>query len=179
MKNMHGWLKLYRGIFDNETVTRSPEHIAVWLYLLCHATPKEYTAVFKGEEITLKPGQLITGRNEIAKCVNSRISPSSVQRILKTFENAHQIEQQTTNKNRLITLVNWDRYQNSEQQTEQQANIKRTSSEHQADTYREDIRRKEEYNQRIYGEKLRKKQIWFKASSFDPAILDEQTLFDD
>lgn len=176
---MHGWLKLYRDLFDNETVTRSPEHIAVWLYLLCHATPKEYTAVFKGEEITLKPGQLITGRNEIAKCVNSRISPSSVQRILKTFENAHQIEQQTTNKNRLITLVNWDRYQNSEQQTEQQANIKRTSSEHQADTYREDIRRKEEYKKRINAEKRRKNTLWFETSSFDVTKIEPHSLPDD
>ena len=47
---------------------------------------------------------------------------SKVKRILKSFENEHQIEQQTANKNRLITVVNWDKYQSSEQQFEQQVN---------------------------------------------------------
>jgi hypothetical protein len=53
-----------------------------------------------------------------------------VQRILKTFKSEQQIEQQTTSRNRLITIVAWNEYQKSEQQNEQQVNNKRTTSEH-------------------------------------------------
>lgn len=134
MPYLTGWLKLYRAVFDNPIVTQSPEHMTIWLYLLTHATPRPYKTIFGGREIELQAGQLITSRNSIAACVNSRISDSKVQRVLKAFENAHQIEQQTSNKNRLVTLINWDLYQLGEQQIEQRMNIKRTTSEHQANT---------------------------------------------
>ena len=131
---MNGWIKLHRTMFDNPVIIQSPARITVWLYLLTHATPKSYNAYFGGKEITLQPGQLITSRKSIANCVNSGISDSSVERALKAFERAHQIEQQTSNKNRLVTLLNWDKYQTSEQQNEQQTDNKRTTSGQQADT---------------------------------------------
>ncbi|MBQ9680040.1 MAG: hypothetical protein IJV48_05110 [Ruminococcus sp.] len=136
MKYKNGWLKLYRKIFENPTITRSPEHMVVWLYLLCHATAQPYRAIFNGKEIELKAGQLITGRKVISQCVKSKIAESKVQRVLKDFENAHQIEQQTCNKNRLITVVNWESYQNSEQPNEQLPNTERTSTEHQINNTR-------------------------------------------
>ena len=45
-----------------------------------------------------------------------------------------QIEQQKTNKNRLITILRWKEYQGSEQQNEQQVNNKRTTSEQPVNT---------------------------------------------
>ena len=62
------------------------------------------------------------------------ISESKVQRILKEFENEHQIEQQTSPRNRLISIVNWSEYQNNEHQSEQQVNNKRTTNEQQMNT---------------------------------------------
>lgn len=49
-----------------------------------------------------------------------KIEETKVQRILKTFENEQQIAQQTSNQNRLITILNWGCYQKGEQQNEQQ-----------------------------------------------------------
>lgn len=80
---------------------------------------------FKGEKITLKPGQLITGRKVLSS--ELKIDENKVTRILKTFENEQQIEQQTSNKNRLITIVSWDVYQKGEQRNNQQV----TTSEQQ------------------------------------------------
>ena len=88
--------------------------------------------MFKGERITLMPGQLITGRKSIVKVFS--LTESKVQRILKKQENEQQIEQQTSNKNRLITVLNWEQYQQSEQQIEQPVNNKRTTSEQQVNT---------------------------------------------
>ena len=118
-----GFIKIDRAILDNPIVCKDAEYYAVWNYLLLNATHTEYAVVFKGQKIILKPGQLITGREKIGDKFN--IDPNKVQRILKIFENEQQIEQQTTNKNRLITIINWDKYQilnNKTTTTEQQLN---------------------------------------------------------
>ena len=80
----------------------------------------------------LKPGQLITGRKSIALALH--IDESKVERILKSLKSEQQIEQQTSSKNRLISITNWEFYQQSEQQNEQQVNNKRTTSEQQVNT---------------------------------------------
>lgn len=129
---MEGWISLYRKVLDNPIVCKDADHFTVWVYLLLSATHKEYPALFKGEKIMLKPGQLITGRKSIAE--KFKISESKVTRILDNLKNEHQIEQQTSNKNRLISIVNWDKYQNSEHQIGQRVNNKRTTSEQQVNT---------------------------------------------
>lgn len=115
---------------------KDADHLAVWMYILLNATHGEYDSIFGKNKITLKPGQLITGRKIIARTL--KISESKVERILKAFcsKTEHQIEQQTSNRNRLITIVNWDSYQKSEQQNELQVNNKRTTSEQQVNTYK-------------------------------------------
>lgn len=129
---MSGWIKLHRKILDNPVVCKDSDHIAVWTYLLLNATHKEYPAMFSGKKIILQPGQLITGRKSIAD--KFKISESKVQRILKLFENEQQIEQQNGNKNRLVTILSWLDYQDSEHQDEQLVNNKRTTSEQQVNT---------------------------------------------
>ena len=129
---MQGYIKLYRQILDNPIVCKDGECFAIWCYLLLNATHTEYDTIFKGKRITLMPGQLITGRKSIAQKL--KVDESKVQRFLKSLEIEQQIEQQKSNKNRLITIVNWNKYQESEQQNEQQVNNKRTTSEQQVNT---------------------------------------------
>ncbi|MPW26241.1 hypothetical protein GC105_10620 [Alkalibaculum sp. M08DMB] len=88
--------------------------------------------MFKGERITLQPGQLLAGRKSIASFL--KVNENKVQRMLKSFEIEQQIKQQTSNQNRLISILNWTLYQSSEQQSEQQVNNKRTTSEQQVNT---------------------------------------------
>jgi len=129
---MSGWVKLYRQSLDNPIICKDSDHFAVWNYLLLKATHTEIDVVFNGSKITLQKGQLITGRRVIAEKFN--ISESKVQRVLKSLKIEQQIEQQTTPRNRLISILNWDKYQDSEQQIEQQVNNKRTTSEQQVNT---------------------------------------------
>ena len=114
----NGYIKLHRKILDNPIVMKDTECLAVWIYLLLNATHKEKSVMFKGKRVTLKPGQLITGIISISK--KMKINKDKVQRTLKLFENDKQIEQQTSNKNRLITIVNWDLYQNFDKQNDKQ-----------------------------------------------------------
>lgn len=128
----NGWIKLHRKVLDNPIVMKDTEHFAVWVYLLLKASHTEYPVIFGGQKMVLHPGQLITGRKKIASDIG--ISESKVFRILKTLKIEQQIEQQASNKNSLISIINWDEYQSGEQQTEQQVNNSRTASEQQVNT---------------------------------------------
>lgn len=154
MIDIDGWVSVHRKMLENPIVCKDSDHLAVWIYLLLNATHTDYDVLFEGERKTLKPGQLVTGRKSISGKLN--INESKVQRILKTFESEQQIEQQTTSRNRLISIVNWVAYQQSEQQIEQQLNNKRTTTEQQMNT-NNNIITKQHNNKDMYGELQR---VW-------------------
>lgn len=133
---------------ENPVVTKDTEYFSVWIYLVLMASHEEKEVLFAGKKIKLMPGQLITGRKKIADFF--AISESKVWRILKDFKIEQQIEQQTSNKNSLIFLKNWDKYQISEQQTEQQLNSNRTATEQQPNTKQEIKEGKNVRNNNIY-----------------------------
>ena len=143
---MAGWIKLHRKTLDNPVVCKDSDHLAVWVYLLLNATHESYPAMFQGKKITLEPGQLITGRKSISQKLG--IDENKVQRILKSLEIEQQIEQQASNKNRIISIVRWSEYQNCEQQNETQMNNKRTTNEQQVNT-----------NKNVKNDKNEKKNI--------------------
>lgn len=142
---MDGWVKLYRKILDNPVICKDGDYLAVWIYLLLKATHKEVPKVFKGEKIILKQGQLITGRKVISEKLS--IQESKVTRIINSFIFEQQIEQETSNQNRLITILNWHLYQESEQQLEQPMNNERTTDEQPVNTNKNE--RKKEYKEDI------------------------------
>lgn len=152
---MDGYIKLHRCLLDNPFVCKDSDYLSVWVYLLLNATHTSMDALFAGKKITLNPGQLITGRISISGKLN--ISDSKVQRILKTFEIEQQIEQQTCNKNRLITLINWDKYQITEQQNEQQLNNKRTTTEQQLNTNKNV--KKERMKEKLHNTAAQQKKV--------------------
>lgn len=154
---MEGWIKIHRKILDNPIVCKDSDTLAIWIYLLLNATHQEYDVLFKGERITLKEGQLITGRKSIAEKL--KVSESKVQRVLKTLEIEQQIEQQTNSQNRLISIVNWNKYQETEQQIEQQVNNERTTSEQRVNTNKNVKNIKNDKNER--NNKVSKKEKTF------------------
>ena len=127
-----GWIKLHRKMLDNPVVWKDSDHLAVWIYLLLNATHKDMDVLFKNKRITLKPGQLITGRKSIANQLS--ISDSKVKRVLLAFESDQQIDRQRSNKNSLITILNWCEYQQNDQQNDQQVTSKRPASDQQVTT---------------------------------------------
>ena len=129
---MEGWICLHRKILDNPIVSKDGDYLSIWIYLLLNATHKEIPALFKGKKIILKSGQLITGRKSMSKQL--KISESKIYRVINEYKSEHQIEQQTSNQNSLITIVNWNKYQDNEHQNEQQMNNKRTTSEQRVNT---------------------------------------------
>lgn len=133
------YIKLYRKLLENQVIFKDNDHLALWVHLLLTVNWKTGKGYLGGDLIELKPGQNIYGRKALSD--KTHISESKIERILKRFESEHQIEQQTSSKNRLITIVNWSSYQNCEQQNEQQVNNKWTTSEQQVDT-KEEVKNK-------------------------------------
>ena len=86
-----GWIKIYRKIYENPR-SNDPDWIALWVYLLCNATWEPKDVIFKGKRITLQPGQLTTGRLEMALATG--INDSKIERIIFLLKSEQQIEQQ-------------------------------------------------------------------------------------
>ncbi len=105
---MEGWICLHRKLLDNPIAT-SPDHIAVWTTLLLLAQHKESRFCHGGTWVTLKAGQLLTGRKRLSEQVG--VKPTKLERILDYLEVGQQIKQQKTNKYRIITIVKWHEYQ--------------------------------------------------------------------
>ncbi len=125
MRNNKGWIKLHRSTLDNPVVMKSAAHFAVWCLLLLLANNSPNLAIFNGKKIELQPGQLITGRKDLCNRLNNGFSESKVERILNDLENEQQIEQQKTPNGRLITLINWGKFQ----KVNNKPNNDRTTSE--------------------------------------------------
>ena len=128
---MSGWIKIHRQVKD-KAYYKDSEFIHLWLHLLLCANHANGEYLNGYEIIKLKKGQFVTGRKKLSLVTG--ISESKIERILKVFESEQQIEQQTNSRNRVISIVSWDKYQ----QTEQQTDSKRTTSEQQVDTNNND-----------------------------------------
>lgn len=130
-----GWIKLHRQMLQNPVVMKDSDHLALWVLLLLKATHNGIEVCFHGRRIKLQPGEITTGRKVLAG--ELRVSESKVQRMLKEFESEQQIEQRTDRQCRYIKVLNWDKYQQSEQRTEQQMNNERTTTEQRLNTKQE------------------------------------------
>lgn len=138
-----GYIRIFRSIMDKGWYKDS-ECVALWLHLLLKANHKGAEFMHGFSIVKLKPGQFVTGRKALS--LETGIGESKIERILKLFENEQQIEQQTNSRNRVITILSWDKYQKGEQQV----NSRRTASEQPADTNNNDKNDNNEKNV-IYG----------------------------
>jgi hypothetical protein len=135
---LEGWFKFERVWLENGVIMQDGDSIRVWLSLNAMAAFEPRQAIFRGEAVTLQPGQLITGRKKLASLCG--VQESKITRILQRFRDADLITQRTTNQNRLITLAVWDSdtsLNSKRTTTEQQMNNERTADEQQMNTYKE------------------------------------------
>ena len=103
-----GWIKLHRLLLDHPRYS-DDKWPRVFIHLLLLAKFRPCKATFMGRVIVLRPGQFITKLPEIASAL--KIHESSVRRILKILKTERQIDWESGNKSRLITIVNWEKFQ--------------------------------------------------------------------
>jgi DnaD/phage-associated family protein len=127
-----GWFKFYREIFDKPIwLSSTPEQKVILITLLGMANHQENQWEFKGEKFTVKPGQFITSLQSITEKCGKGISIKNVRTALERFEKYEFLANESTNKNRLITIVNWAIYQGDEDEPGKQ-NGKQPASNRQA-----------------------------------------------
>lgn len=139
MFNNDGWIKLHRKLLNNKIFFDS-EKLQLFIYLLLMAAHED--CIVHGVQI--KRGQLLIGRKRIA--MDTRQKSGSIPRRLKYLENATMIEQQPNNQHTVITICNYDTYQEVRTTTEQRGKEKRTTTEQRPNTYKnnKNIRKKKE-----------------------------------
>lgn len=149
-----GWIKLHRKIVDNPLWTCEPfTRGQAWVDLILLAN-HEYGFYYKrGVKIEIQRGQ--TGVSEVGLSDRWKWSRSKVRKFLKDLEKEQQIKQQKTNVTQIVTILNYEIYQQKEHQIEQQKDTRRTPKEHQKDTNKND-KNKENDKKIDYSDFLKK-----------------------
>ena len=136
-----GWIKLHRQLLDNPISTRA-NWAWLWITLLLLANHEEKKIIWNGKEVMLSPGSFLTGRKALSK--QTGIPQTTIERALTFFEEiGHQIGQQKTKKFRIITILNWGKYQIADIK----ADNKRTTNGQQTDTDKKYKKLKKEVSQ--------------------------------
>jgi hypothetical protein len=132
---MEGWIKLHRKLIGNPLWTCEPfTRGQAWVDLLILANHKDSFFYKRGNKIDVKRGQL--ARSVVELSDRWSWSRSKVNNFLKQLEKEQQIIQQKTNVTQIVTVLNYDCYQEKEQQTEQQKSSRGAAEEQQKDTYK-------------------------------------------
>ena len=104
-----GYIYLHRKILDS-SVWKNPNTLAVWIWCLLKATHVKYKFPFNGTDIELEAGSFITGREIASK--EAKISPQTYRTCINYLKSTNRITIKATNKFSIISIVNWEEYQN-------------------------------------------------------------------
>ncbi len=119
---MHrGYVKVWRKIVDG-VVFSDPQAFHLFMYLLLKVNHKKGFAY--GKE--LKEGQVLTGRKKLSEATG--MSESGVEKVLKRLIKYRLVEQQTFNKYRVVSIVNYHKFNSSEQQSNNKVTTKKQQS---------------------------------------------------
>lgn len=124
---MPGWIQLYRSLKDWEWFTDvNTSHLFVYCLLRAnHASTK-----WRGIEIDR--GQFLTSLDTLAK--ETGLTVRQVRTALDKLKSTGELTSKVTNKNRLISVVNFERYQGVDKQSVSQLTGKRQTNDKQVTT---------------------------------------------
>lgn len=105
----------------------TPEQKVILITLLMMANHEGKEWHWQGEKFKAEPGQFVTSLKNIAEKSGQGITIQNVRTSLKKFETYEFLTNKSTNKNRLITIVNWELYQGDKKKS-----TKKVTSDQQA-----------------------------------------------
>ena len=150
---MAGWIKLYRELGDKPIwleSTSDQRSVLIALLMMVNYEPNKWE--WQGKQYECMPGQVITSLPKIAERSGKGVSIQNVRTALKRFEKLGFLTDESTNKNRLITIVNWAIYQGSDDEPNRQTNKQLTGNQQATNrqlTAIKNIRTKEEKNKEV------------------------------
>lgn len=165
MKNNNGYISLHRKILDN-AVFSNPGIFRLFVYLLLRANYQDNEFSWNGKTITLKRGQLITGRHEIAKNLNE--NPSTVRNWLQSLRNLKILDSKTTNRYSIITIIKYSEYQRLEEKEDSEMDNRPPKKGQQKDNKRTQYNKDNKDNKETNNNTILQKAV--------PAFADEVNL---
>lgn len=128
-----GWVKLYRELKSKSIwQLSSPEQKVVLITILLLANHEENKWEWKGEQFVCKPGQLITSLNSLVRECGDGVSMQNVRTALDRFEKLGFLTNVSTKTGRLITVLNWEKYQGKDFVDNKDINKEVTKSQQRA-----------------------------------------------
>src|SRR3990167_3245766 len=140
MEDNQGYFKLQRSILNHRYLFDA-EKFRFWVWCLLKATHKPHKILIGNETIQLEAGQFIIGRKKGAEAL--KVSERRFRTLLKFFSaTERKVAIKTTNKYTLLTINDYNTYNNcnfiNDQQNDQQVTSKRPASDQQVTTYNND-----------------------------------------
>ncbi len=141
---MEGWIKLHRQFvswewFDNSDMVK----LFIFLLMSANHNPNSWRGV------NINRGQYLTGLNSLSD--KTKISIQTLRTCLKRLEKTGEINTKVTNKYRLITVCNYDSYQDGVQATNKQPNRQLTSNQQATNSKQECKKENNEKKMYIYN----------------------------
>ena len=125
-----GWIKLHRCLTNKAIWLEStPEQKTILITLLMMANHQEKEWEWQEEKYKAEPGQFVTSLETIVNKSGKGITIQNVRTALKRFEKYEFLTNVSTNKNRLVTIVNWGFYQGENGSPNKQTNKQLTSNQ--------------------------------------------------
>jgi hypothetical protein len=110
MKHGRGHIQMHRGWLDHPMLGRGPYcPRAAWVWLVEHAAWKSYDVTVRGQDITLRRGQLAASHRFLAKAW--RWDKGRVWRFLTTLKDEGAIASVTVLGETILVICNYDKYQ--------------------------------------------------------------------
>lgn len=129
MKNK-GWVSVYRELTEKPIwLNSSPEQKTILITILLMVNHEEKEWEWKGQKYTVQPGQMITSLNSIVEKCGKGITTQNVRTALKRFEKLEFLTNKSTKQCRLITIVNWGKYQGAESKPNKRPNNQLTNDQ--------------------------------------------------
>jgi uncharacterized phage protein (TIGR02220 family) len=125
---MSGWIKLHRTI-QNSKFGKNPELFHLFAIILLRANHKDG---FTKDGTLIKAGQFMTSKVSLAN--EFQYSEMKMHRMLSRLKSEGQIDASSNTKNTIITVINWEHYQQGEGVNDVQVMTKRGTDEEQVMT---------------------------------------------
>jgi len=114
-----GHIKIFRKIIDSP-IGQDSKLLSVAIYLILKANWKDKETNFERKCMYIKRGQAIIGTVDLA--TKLRLSRATTRSTIKKLSDLGFLTTEPTNKFTIVTICNYDSYQDEESQTNQQTN---------------------------------------------------------
>jgi len=116
-----GYIKVWRKTLESDmykSLTSTQRDIFIALLLLANHKPKTWE--WKGETYACQQGQFITSLESIKKLCSKKVTVRNTRTALNKFTRWQFLTNESTKTGRLITILNWDTYQGTENKTDKE-----------------------------------------------------------